>query len=346
MSRVMSHALAVVLFLGFGDAALGHETPLSFHGRFEDGATIISAEEIPDGFILTDIIINLGNNWAVTLVQNGANKASFRFDGSFGQRPLQSYHLNTGIVFEPGTDVTVDVPGLTTITISGYVPTPVSPVPAVGTIGLIIMVGLMAVAGGYILRKRRGFAVALVSLAVMGMGDAAAAQTPFIETHFLTEIVTPFDVFFSADETHFVDFAPSMRALTLPAGTATIVWTYNASVAGIIRMRPAIGNQSPTDGIWSNGHRTSSGSWSTRTEGGQMNVGLQLRRASPPGSRAEFHMNEEQSLSWTLIVFPDAPDDPVKPVPAVSTWGLAVLALALLTVAKVYYRNGAETVVD
>ena len=76
-----------------------------------------------------------------------------------------SYYLQSGIPFLGGSEISFDgsfnIPA--NVTLSGYIPSQGVPIPALGDIGMGIMLLFLAAVGGFVFSRSRG------------MGDTASA---------------------------------------------------------------------------------------------------------------------------------------------------------------------------
>ena len=126
-----------------------------------------------------------------------------------------------------------------------------------------------------------------------------------------------------------------LREHLYPVGVNLVTWTIhgqNAAGAGVVR--PIIGTSEPVEGIhwlsadFSHGN---SGSWATPVESGEITVKLEYEDVLGVGGVVGFYPN---SITWTLMVFPDT-----APVPAVGTWGVAAFALLIVATATVAFRR-------
>lgn len=167
-------------------------------------------------------------------------------------------------------------------------------------------------------------------------GPTAWGQTPFV--HNLL-VVDPQTNIVATDT--YQDIPESDQSVTIPAGTAVIMWSIGASsgtLAWCNHVRPVIGTLSPTEGPYvplqsaDTNIGYGSGTWATPVEGGTVTVKLQARRDRPACTDGGAFAHD---MSWTLIVFPDTKTG----VPAVSTWGLAVMVLLLGIAATVMIRK-------
>lgn len=174
------------------------------------------------------------------------------------------------------------------------------------------------------------------SLVFLGTAlPTAGKAAPFIETHALPD-ANGIGLICATD---FIDVPLTERTVIVPSGVAVITWTlYMRGDSGTTNawVRPAIGSSTPIEGFRYNTFpsdrdtQVSTGSWSTTIAGGEMIVRLQSKVSD--GSDCFRGTNH---LTWTLMVFPDS----ASGVPAVSSWGLAVLALMLLVFARLYFRR-------
>jgi len=133
-----------------------------------------------------------------------------------------------------------------------------------------------------------------------------------------------------AGPTGYVDINGSQQTVLVPAGRAVLTWSLSLSKGfsgdGVWwRLRPAIGGNTPTEGLSFHAGPSSfsspSGSWATDVEGGQVVVKLQTS-SSGAGS---WQTTSDDSLSWTLVVYPQGD------APALGTWGIVILALVIVT---------------
>ena len=196
----------------------------------------------------------------------------------------------------------------------------------------------------------RSISVSMLVVFVTCASQRAAAQSPLVYNHYVPEPATV-DMLVG---TVYAEIPGSEYTLTVPAGTAFITW----SVHGVLqectgspctaRFRPIIGNSSPPEGLPEDDAGTSSGSWVTRTEAGDVPVKLQVAAlCSLDKYECQFGMGSadpysQDAMSWTLMVFPDASAG----VPAVGGVGLGLLAVVLVGIGGVLVlrrRNPAPT---
>lgn len=160
--------------------------------------------------------------------------------------------------------------------------------------------------------------VVLLAVCVLCTSHAAVAQAPFIESYYLGGEGSTFQDITSFD---FVDIVGSEKTVPVPAGRAVIFWSLRANVNEAM-IRPMIGSHAPDPAAWYyGGNAYLSGTWTTNTEGGTLNVKLQGAISNAPGSYLSV-----AGTSWTLIAFPTASGG----VPAVGGVGLVVLVAVLL----------------
>jgi len=167
--------------------------------------------------------------------------------------------------------------------------------------------------------------ITCVCVVLMAAGSAYG-QTPVVEHLYVPDQGEEFVV---EEIDTYVDITPTLKAVTIPAGTAVLTWSLQ-STGTQVRLRPFIGDAHPDEGMWTfgTGPRVyGSGSYVVATSGGTMTVGFQVKvYVSPWRLQSQY-----DSIAWTLVVYPEAAGH----VPAVSTWGLAVLGILVLTVGTV-----------
>jgi len=194
----------------------------------------------------------------------------------------------------------------------------------------------------------RSISVSMLVVFVTCASQRAVAQTPMAYSHYVPRPAVNMPL-----HTEYEYIPDSEHTLTVPAGTAFITW----SVHGVLqctgspctaRFRPIIENSSPPEGLPEDDAGTSSGSWVTRTEAGDVTVKLQVAAlCSLDKYECQFGMASadpfsQDAMSWTLMVFPDASAS----VPAVGGVGLGLLAVVLLGIGGVLVlrrRNPAPT---
>jgi hypothetical protein len=114
------------------------------------------------GFVLTDLIYGCeGRDLSIQEVSgsNVVEKARVPFNPATG---ITSYHLNSGIPFSGGSGIRTELlnsgsPELLRLTLVGYIPgtAATGSVPAVGGVGLAIMLVALLGAGALVLRRVR-----------------------------------------------------------------------------------------------------------------------------------------------------------------------------------------------
>ena len=160
----------------------------------------------------------------------------------------------------------------------------------------------------------------LVAVVLLTTGPVAAAQTPFVANHLVSDAVWaspvgPFD---------YMDLPGSEQVLDIPAGTALITWSCSMFGDLQTRIRPKIGADFPLDGTVVSGGR-STGSWLVTTSGGSVTVNLQVKNlldGQPTGQ-----VSGASSMSWSLVVMPSGAEN----VPALGTAASAVMVLLILS---------------
>lgn len=157
--------------------------------------------------------------------------------------------------------------------------------------------------------------VSLASLFLFTGASSSIAAPPVIFTH-----TPPPGEFWTTSSVGYVDIEGTEKVVTVPAGTAIFTWHLHAST-GTVRIRPAIGSQSPTEGmLYPSGFSGPiSGSWATPVTAGTITVRLQV--AGVEG----FGYDPTLASSWTLVVFPESE----AAAPAVAAIGMLSLALAV-----------------
>ena len=195
----------------------------------------------------------------------------------------------------------------------------------------------------------RSISASMLVVFVTCASQRAAAQSPLVYNHYVPDPTVDM-----LAGTVFENIQGSEDTLTVPAGTAFITW----SVHGVLqqctgspctaRFRPIIGDSSPLKGLPEDDAGTSSGSWVTRIDAGSTIVRLQVAALCSSGAyHCQFLMGSPEpfsrdTMSWTLMVFPDASAG----VPAVGGVGLGLLAVVLLGIGGVLVlrrRNPAPT---
>lgn len=160
---------------------------------------------------------------------------------------------------------------------------------------------------------------ASVFVSVMSFSRAVGAG-PVVEQHWVphTPLFQQLGVF------NYVDIPGSLKTVTIPAGTATVVWSFSSSIAAAdgLKIRPVIGPDAPTEGLVFSGYG-SSGSWSTATAGGTVTVKLQVASEDPNGGFGQDASG--CSLAWTLVVYPEAAAE----VPTIGGASVGILAALL-----------------
>jgi hypothetical protein len=147
------------------------------------------------------------------------------------------------------------------------------------------------------------------------------------------------DTPFAYSGNDYADIPASAQTLTIPAGTLVIVWSLSAySIAqipiGSARIRPGIDAAFPSRGNREElgpQREWASGSWSTVTDGGTVAIRLQVGEVR--GN--EFQMDSNDSLNWTVVVYPLSGNG----VPAFSGVGLVLLAMVLVGAGCVVMRR-------
>ncbi len=144
--------------------------------------------------------------------------------------------------------------------------------------------------------------VLFVSLA----SQIAEAQAPVVKNVFVQDGGL---TGFSDPVGAYGDIPNSVRTVTVPAGTAFLTWSATtqgdgSGSSGLVR--PVIGDSTAGGesgvhfSVGQNELDTLSGSWVTDIPGGTMDVKLQV------GHTTASTVNFRHTMSWTLIVFPDA----------------------------------------
>lgn len=168
------------------------------------------------------------------------------------------------------------------------------------------------------------FSILVAGVGCLTCGQIASAIQPTVENHFVVDIPTQV-----IDQPTYVDLSGSDKTVSVPTGVAVISWTgYLTNDSGIseFAIRPVIGILTPNLGLrqynGSGVDRTAfAGSWSTPVDAGEIVVKFQARSFAGSG-------RVTSGFSWTLVVYPNEPN---ATVPAVSTWGLIVMAMLMLS---------------
>ena len=160
MIRQVSIVAVVLLATG---AAYGHVTQTGevvsyckINVNVSGSHVVVSAGEIPaGGFVLTDVIVTDESAGSLCRFTQGS---TYLFT-VLSSASVQSWHLNSGVQVEPGTNLTVDFDGSAPhrdVTISGYVPAPgAGTVPAISGVGFALMVVALAALGGAVFRRKK-----------------------------------------------------------------------------------------------------------------------------------------------------------------------------------------------
>ena len=144
----------------------------------------------------------------------------------------------------------------------------------------------------------------LAFFSALSICSVTAAQSPLVVNHYVPFTGEPEE--FNGLPGVFTDIPPTVRTVTVPKGTAVIAWTFKWQSADLFLLRPRIGGLSPNKGLpthVSSARAPHSGSWATPVEAGEVSVGLQFSFLAGNG----VIVDANSSVTWTLIVFPDAP---------------------------------------
>ena len=166
--------------------------------------------------------------------------------------------------------------------------------------------------------------MSIVAVVLLSAG-AAFGQGVVVENHYVADIPSwspsiPFG---------WTEIPGSSKTVTLPAGTATIQWTFSGqATGGEVFVRPVVGTLAPNEGLSSGLFTIHAGSWVTATAGGTMPVKLEMRADSG------VIVNVSRGLTWTVTVHPDA-----GAVPAVSGVGLVIMGALVLAVGAMIVRR-------
>ena len=153
MKRACVLPAVLALAVG-GQVAYGHVidsgTVVSYH-CVTSPCEILSS--VPDeGFVLTDILTNENNE--ITVKEDGVQKIVVKARND-GVTSRLSYHLVSGIPFAPGSSVEVSTVLGSAVTVSGYIPSSSGAVPAVGELGMAVMVALVLVVGAIVFTRMK-----------------------------------------------------------------------------------------------------------------------------------------------------------------------------------------------
>ena len=135
---------------------------------------------------------------------------------------------------------------------------------------------------------------------------ASQVPIPFVDNLMVIDAVPGY----SSTSTSYFDIPGTSKTVTLPAGTALIVWSMSCysggpSAGAVWYIRPVIGANAPPEGLLCatneiGSHKSFSGSWAVVIPaGGTMTVKLQARCY---GGFGDFRFDRDH-LSWTIIVF-------------------------------------------
>ena len=141
--------LAGVLFVG--QVAFGQNTVHSFTRAVSNGDSMGTVP--PGGFVLTDIVLYPATSDNLSFFEAHAKLYVTPRDAD------SAVSFQSGITFAPNSEILVSRPvGIQRITLIGYIPGPsTAGIPAVGGVGLGILIATIAAAGGWILSRRTGF---------------------------------------------------------------------------------------------------------------------------------------------------------------------------------------------
>jgi hypothetical protein len=179
----------------------------------------------------------------------------------------------------------------------------------------------------------RSISASMLVVFVTCASQRAAAQSPFVYSHYVPRPTVDMPA-----GAVYADISGSEHTLTVPAGTAFITWWVHHDAFPCTgspctaRLRPIIGNSSPSEGLPEDSVGTSSGSWTTHTVAGSTTVKLQVAAlCSSDEYQCQLLMDSSVSysldaMSWTLMVFPDSSAG----VPAIGGTGLVLLTVVLL----------------
>ena len=148
--------LAVVMVTA-GHVVVADEV-VSFSGRVDSGATETIVPEVPsEGFILTDLFIGDANSQPdfvyLTIYDFDGATDWKRIEGKFGAQRYTS--LGAGIPFEHEVRAKNYAGVSVYVTLTGYIPSPSGTVPAVGELGVAVMVAAVLVVGTIVFTRMK-----------------------------------------------------------------------------------------------------------------------------------------------------------------------------------------------
>ncbi len=161
--------------------------------------------------------------------------------------------------------------------------------------------------------------VLVVTVGILVSVSASLGEQPFT-ANWQTESL-PTVSFTGPDSVNWHHVPGSSQSLTLPAGTAFMTWYVNAA-KDRGRIRAVIGDTIGSEWIWT--FAEINGSWSGNIPQGTVDVKLQART----DAIGVLEFDSIHEVRWTLMVIPETPQGSV---PAVSTWGLIVMAILMLS---------------
>ena len=142
MSRFSVATVGVVLLSGVASGQAPGEV-LSYNVILPPNYENLGIPVPEGGFVLTDLVGVWGTQEIAVEVDQDA-EAKLRWHSTTG-----ALNLSSGIPFASGTTMNVrqGSPSPFTMTMSGYVPMPAGAVPAVGELGMAVMIALVLVVG-------------------------------------------------------------------------------------------------------------------------------------------------------------------------------------------------------
>ncbi len=175
-----------------------------------------------------------------------------------------------------------------------------------------------------------------ITIAVLSLATLANGQTPVVVNHYVPVYNQDFNLVSTGD---YQDIPNSELVVDIPSGLAVITWSANPQEAGVCQIRPVIGNDLPSKGLWfaSTPDGSLSGTWVIQTQGGILPITLEVKLAT--GHAMRFFSGS--SLSWTLTVYPAAP----ATVPALSSFGLGLLLVGIIGIGSCVFRKKKPLVV-
>ena len=172
------------------------------------------------------------------------------------------------------------------------------------------------------------------ALATILIAAIANAQT-VVDGVFLQHPLDTFAVPAQPEPASYADIPGTAKTITLPTGKATITWDVRFQTTSTTAwVRPIIGTLAPDEGFFltSQGLLTWQGMWTVDVEAGTFNVRLQVRNEDTEGDPfGPSPLSFQDRITWSIVAAPTV----AQGTPSVSTWGLLVLLLGIVSAATV-----------